>query len=233
MKVTVAYVAVTQGPRTGEFCARFVGSWQRYPPQYPCELIVCANGGPLPYDVGRLFDPLGAKMYPRPNVGADIGAYADVANNFDCDLLVCLGESVYFHREGWLARFAHAYSVYGHGMFGAFANNNVRPHLVTTAFAVYPKLIVGISSNITKEGRMNFEHGPHPFWKQVEKLGLAVRLVTFSGDYGPREWRTPRNGMWKGDQSDCLVFANHTDRYVEAREETKRMWERNSDRVGR
>lgn len=235
MRVIIAYIAVSQGPRTGEFCARFVGSWQRYPPQYPCELIVCANGGPLPYDVGRLFDPLGAKMYPRTNdPGWDISAFCDVARNFDCDMLVCFGESIFFHRAGWLERIVESWTKHGPGMYGLFSSNNTTQHLNTSGFAVDPKLLKAWPVVRTKPDRYKFEHHPtQSFWRHVQRLGKPVKLVTWDGEWGPSEWRAPANIMWKRDQSNCLVFCAHTERYAEARDETKRLWEINADRVGR
>jgi len=52
-----------------------------------------------------------------------------------------LGESVYFHREGWLKRLADAWAKFGPGMYGPFGSNLLRPHLQTTAFCTSPALL--------------------------------------------------------------------------------------------
>jgi len=55
-------------------------------------------------------------------------------------------------------------------------------------------------------------------------------LVTWSGDWNPGAWRLPKNGIWKGDQSDCLMRCNHLVRYEEADEKRKRSWQISADR---
>jgi hypothetical protein len=110
VKAVVVYVAVSQGSLTYEYCSRFAGSWLANPPGVECTLVVAANGGPLPLETALLFDPIGATFMPRVNDASfDIGAYMDAAVNIPCDMLCCLGESVYFHREGWLSRMAEAW----------------------------------------------------------------------------------------------------------------------------
>ncbi len=80
-----------------------------------------------------LFDQLGVTYLPRVNdAGWDIAAFQDVAGQTDCEMLVCLGESVYFHRPGWLKRMVEAWKVHGPGMYGFWASYLVRAHLNTT-----------------------------------------------------------------------------------------------------
>jgi hypothetical protein len=170
------------------------------------------------------------KCYLRKNdPGWDLSAYFDVARNFECDILVCLGESCFFHREGWLKRIVQEWMNGPWGMFGFYASNLVTPHLNTTAFAIDPSLLKSQPIPKTREERLAFEHGKYPFWRRVANLGRRVRLVTFDGAYHPDEWRAAPNGLWKGTQSSVLVFSNHTERYFNATPEVKRRWERHAD----
>lgn len=231
MKILLAYTTVTGGPRTREFLIRFRNSLFDHPPGVEFEIILVCNGGPLPVEEA-LWIPKNWGCYCRKNVGADIGGYIDVARNFDCEMLVCLGESVYAHRRGWLKMLANTWAEFGPGMYGVFSSNLITPHLNTTAFACDPKLLAGWPEIVkTKEQRYAFEHGErNSFWRRVAGLGRPVKLVTFSGIYGSTEWRAPANIMWKGDQSNCLLWCIHTDRYQNARAEIKRRWEGNADR---
>lgn len=231
MRIILAYVCVVNGPITHDYAARFVGSYLANPPGVVHDTIVACNGGALPCETGLLFQSLSAKFYPRKNdPGYDLSAFQDVAKLFPCDLLVCCGESVYFHRADWLRRYVEVWNKYGPGMYGTFSSNLVRPHLNTTGFCVAPKFLIGSDRCQSREDRYEFEHGEKSLWRRVYGLGFPVRMVTWDGDYEPTQWRNPNNIMWRGDQSACLMRCQHTDRWDAASEETKAAWARNADK---
>ena len=238
LKILLAYIAVTGGPKTHDYCARFVGSYLDNPPQWDHEMVVCCNGGPLPRETAMLFHFMPPRIaslirfFPRRNdPGFDITAYQDVASKFSCDILVCCGETIHFHKPGWLKRYAESWQDYGPGMYGTFSSNLVRPHLNTTGFCVAPKLLTGAARPQNKAQRYDFEHGKNAFWSQVNRMGYATRMVTFDGCYDVPQWRYPDNIMWRGDQSNCLMKCSHTQRYEEAAPETKIKWANGADRV--
>lgn len=225
VKILVVYIAVTQGPLTSDYASRFVGSYLACPPGVRHDTIVACNGGPLPRALALMFDPLGAAMMPRINdPGWDISAYQDIANQIECDLLVCLGESVYFHREGWLKRIADAWKGHGPGLYGFFSSNLVRPHLNTTAFVCDPALLRQYPKPTSRAARYDFEHGEHSFWRFVQSLGKPTCLVTFDGVWAPLVWRLPNDILWRGTQTNCLAFCSHTDHYFAADAATKKRW---------
>lgn len=234
MKACVVYLVVTSGRITSDFIARFVSSYRQFPAGIEHDLFVVCNGGPIKQEHGIMFSGLNAKFYPRKNdVGWDLSAYMDVANGIckEYDMMACLGESVYFHRAGWLARFAEVWKKEGPGMYGPFATNVVRAHLQTTAFVTSPRLLRHYPCKIaTKKDRYEFEHGPQAFWRRLAEKGYPVRLVTWDGDWLPRDWRKPNNILWRGDQSNCVMWANHCDHYRDADETRKRNWSRSADR---
>lgn len=231
----VTYCTVTGGPRTAEFAERFVSTWTQFPPQHPFRLVVIGNGGPPAWEVGALFAGLDPVFQGRENEGGDIGAYLSVARGLvhNCNecAMVCLGESVYFHRAGWLARIAEAWHRFGPGLYGFYASNLVRKHLNTTAFCTSPHLLCSWHEPVkTREQRLLFEHGPLPFWKRVEGLGRPVKLVYWSGVYDSWQWRGHPDEFWDGDQSQCLVWCGHTERFAKATQATKTRWRNNANR---
>ena len=231
MRILVAYVAVTGGPITLDYISRFVASYQLFPPGVEHQTVVICNGGPLKNEEGLCFLPMNAVLYPRLNDGWDIGGFIDVAKQFACDMLVCLGESVYFHRAGWLARMVEAWNKFGPGMFGFWSSNLVRPHMNTTGFVCDPALIAAYPFIInTRQDRYDFEHGQQPFWKRVVAQGRPVRFVTWDGEWEPAKWRQPPNILWRGDQSNLLAWCIHSDRYNEAPANTRWKWEAGADR---
>jgi hypothetical protein len=233
LKIILAYIAVTGGPKTYEYCARFVGSYLACPPLVEHELVVCCNGGPLPFETASLFAPIPkVQFFPRRNdPGYDITAYQDVAGHFRCDMEVCCGETIRFHRTGWLKRYVEAWKQHGPGMYGTFSSNLIRPHLNTTGFCVAPTFLKGSPRPQNKEQRYEWEHGRNAFWTKVSALGGATRLVTFDGCYDVPQWRYPKDILWRGTQENCLMFCSHTDRYAGASTETKLKWSKGADRV--
>lgn len=231
MKICVLYTVVSQGPISDQYASRFVATWHEFPPGVECDLLIVCNGGPLPLALCLIFAPLNAQMFPRVNdAGLDLTGYMDAVRGpcKDYDMLVCLGESVYFHRAGWLKRLVDAWEKLGPGLYGPFSSNLVRPHLQTTAFCTSPLILRRCPLNV--RDRYAWEHGEHSFWRWVSRRGMPVRMVTWDGEWEPMSWRMPRNILWRGDQSNCLMWCNHTEKYVSANAQTKASWSRNADR---
>lgn len=234
MRILLAYIAVTNGRLTLDFASRFIGTYSLSPPGIEHSTVVVCNGGPLPFHIGILFDSLKPKFFCRPNDGGwDISGFQDVANQFPCDMLVCLGESIYFHRPGWLRRMADAWEKHGPGMYGFFSSNLVRPHLNTTGFVVEPTLLPLYPRPHNQRERYDFEHGSHSFWRVVQGMGKPTKLVTWDGEWGPLNWREPNNILWKGNQTNLMAFCTHTDRFNAASNTVKAQWTRWADAPSR
>lgn len=232
MKIAVCYIAVTNGPLTEDYSARFVTTFHEYPPGIDCDVLVICNGGPLPTTTTILFSDMNARMFPRSNEGWDIGGYIEAASKAvtNYDMMLCCGESVYFHRPGWLKRLVQAWEKYGPGMYGSLSSNLVRGHLNTTGFCCPPKELLRYPKAVsTREDRYEFEHGKESLWRRMAFRGLPVRLVTWDGDWEPRGWRCPNNILWRGNQTNCLIWCQHTDRYEKANVTTKMKWARGAD----
>lgn len=232
MKIVIAYVAVSGGPITDDYIARFVTTWREFPPGVEHDTLVISNGGPVSTGASLMLSQMSAKMLMRSNEGWDIGGYMEAARGpcADYDMMLCLGESVYFHREGWLRRLVEAWQRTGEGMYGPFSSNAVRAHLNTTAFFTSPSLLKSYPGRIqTRQDRYEFEHGPRALWRRLVELGLPVRLVTWDGAWEPFRWRMPRNILWRGDQSNCLMFCNHSDGYGHGTTKVKAYWARYAD----
>lgn len=235
MKCLILYIAVANGERTSHYCTRFVATWHEFPPLSDCDLLVACNGGPLPTELRIMFASLNAKFWPRANDGGkDISTYIEAAKTVakDYDMILCLGESVHFFREGWLKRLVEARARWGEGMYGIYGSHVVRAHFQTTAFFVTPRLLAEYPLPVTdKQSRYAFEHGERSLWRRLHARGQAVKLATWDGCYDPKFWRTPANVLWKGDQSNCLMHCNHTERFANANETRKRSWQMSADRM--
>lgn len=234
MKIALCYICVTNGRITADYAARFVTSYREYGPGAEHDTFIICNGGPLRLEESVIFSGMNVHMYPRINdPGWDVTAYIDAAKGpcRDYDAMFCCGESVYFHTAGWLKRLQEAWQRYGPGFYGPFSSNAVRAHLNTTAFFCAPLLLRQYPVRINgRKERMEFEHGERSIWRRVSRRGMPVKLVTWDGEWSPEMWRMPKNILWRGDQSNCLVWCNHVDGFANAEASTKERWAKISDR---
>jgi hypothetical protein len=229
-KVIVAYICVTNGSLIDTYLPRFCDTYRKFDPGFPSELVLVCNGGRLSEHRRARASGFPHEFYERGNdPGWDISAYQEMARTHSCDFLVCLGESVYFHRDGWLGRLVDSRLKNGPGMYGCFSSHHVRAHLNTTAFACEPYMLTAYPPVTNHRERYEFEHGNGCFWKRAAASGLRTILVAGDGDYGQGDWRNGPNILQRGDQSNCLVWANHTDRWRDANEETRRRHSAMSD----
>jgi hypothetical protein len=231
MTICIVYIAVSAGPITDQYASRFVSTFHEYPPGIEdVDILICCNGGPLSTSLSLIFAPLSARMFPRENDGGlDVSAYIAAARGpcANYEAILFLGESNYFHRAGWLKRLVEAWTRHGPGMYGPYASNAVRGHLNTTAFFTSP-LFLRQYSRLVKDrpSRMEFEHGENALWRRVASQGRPVRMVTWDGEWEPRAWRMPKNIIWRGDQSNCLMWCNHNDGYANLDPARKQNWAR-------
>jgi hypothetical protein len=228
--VLIAYIAVKDSPLLVSHCSHFVDSYRCHPPGFDHHLLIVCNGGHLSEKNKAIFAAVPHEFLVRTNdAGWDISAYIDVARRFDSDLQVCLGESVYFHRKGWLARLVECYKAHGRGMYGFFSSYLVRPHLNTTAFAVSPQYLREYPVPSDRATRYEFEHGARALWRRIAEKNGATRLTTWDGCYSPEEWRKAPNILWRGTQDNLLMRCNHTDRWEAASEPVRRAWTHGAD----
>lgn len=232
--VIVVYIAVQTNPLFVHYANQFVSTYRQFEGGAKHHLIVCCNGTPLNFRMRSIFDGIDCEFVNRPHdEGWDISAYQDISKQTESDLMVCFGESVRFHRYGWLRRLVESAIEYGEGMYGCLSSHAIRAHLNTTAFAVSPRFLRNYELVRNKADRYNFEHGPNSLWRQIRASGKQARLVTWDGCWAPGEWRTPDNILWRGTQENCLVFCNHTDRWSGKDEVTRQRWAGRADDIFR
>lgn len=216
-KITVGYIYVSGGKDSDRLARRFIETYNSFPAGIKHSLIVICNGMMLPPEpVKSMFEKLGAEFYWRSNDGFDIGGYVSLSKAIDDDLLVCLGESVFFHRENWLKKIADSYEQYGPGMYGMFSSDFKRRHLPTMGFAISPGLLRDNREKLSDKERHDFENGENAMCIQLERQKQAVKLVTWTGAWDKPKWRALSDIMWRGDQSECLVFCKYTEMYLKA-----------------
>ena len=221
------------GPISDQYASRFTATFHEYPPGHDADLMVICQGGPVSTELAMIFAPLNPLCYPRSNdPGWDVSAFQDASRGpcADYDAVLWLGESNYFHKAGWLKRLVEAWKKHGEGMYGPFSSNLVRAHLNTTAFMCSPAILRRYPYRaVDRAGRYEFEHGSNGLWRRAERAGFPVMMVTWDGEWSPRMWRVPDNILWRGDQSNCLMWCSHTDNWHHQPEPEKSKWSNLAD----
>lgn len=218
-KITLVYICPVEscGAVYFDYARRFVSSYHKFPPEMEHEIIVVSNGGKPSGQTQILFSSISnAKLVENDNVGLDIGAFQKFAGLVDCDLMVCLGASVYFHRKGWLKRMVEVWREKGRGVYGTSCNYETSPHIRPFFVMLDPKLLLAYPYKIkNRKDCLAFESGG---WKRKmnftawsENRGFPNWMVTWDGIYGIKEWDNPDNVFRKGNQLSMLALDHHAD----------------------
>lgn len=194
MKIVLCYIFPQINLNVYEPAAkRFCNTYMDFAPgQTDHDIVVVLNGGvgPGPYH-HKIFNPLPVNFIEHSNYGKDIGAFQMAAEKLSCDLLVCFGSHIYFHRPGWLDRMVRAFEDNGPTVFGAWGFHQPKPHLRTTGFWLPPDLLKAYPYQISDQTRYTFEHGTDSITLWTQRLGFEPLLVTWSGEYQMKDWHFP------------------------------------------
>lgn len=194
MNVAVVYCYPTvQQTRYYGMARRFVETWLAHPPgEHPVEAYVVCNGRGALKTETDLFAPLNPHHLQHSNIGWDIGAYQMAAERVPCDLLICFGTMVHFHRAGWIDRIVEEYMLNGPGLYGYAAYLAPNWHVRTTAFWLPPALLSSYPYVIgsARNSRYEFEHGNYSITRHVLRAGFPCVMVTWDGSFDFSDWES-------------------------------------------
>lgn len=210
------------------FCQRFKRTYLNCQPTVEHELVICNCG--IKQGANDFFYGIAQREIYYTGPGWDIGAYQHAARVLDTELLVCLAAPVYFWTKGWLERIVAAAKAHGPGLYGAMASNQNHPHLRTGAIAATPKILRDYPK--TAASHMDccqIESCPGNLTDWAARKNYAVLMVAATGEFGPKQWRTPENIFRRGTQENCLIWDRHCDIYMAADWPTRQYLERQAN----
>jgi hypothetical protein len=181
---------MVKADKYGPAARLFADTYMAQPPgQVDHEVVVVLNGGNGigPYQ-RKSFDPLPVTFIEHNNWGRDIGAFQMAADTIPCDLLVCFGSHVHFHKAGWLDRMVRAFEDNGPTVYGAWGFHQPAPHLRTTAFWLPPDLLRSYPVQVSDRYRYGFEHGSNSLTLWSQKMGFEPLMVTWGEVLAMKEW---------------------------------------------
>lgn len=192
MKIAIIYVHPAMSLSVYRPAARrFVDTYMEFPPgEADHRIYVIVNGERVRPDHRKLFEPLPCEFIQGSNVGKDCGAHIWAAENIPCDLMVCFGAHVHFHRAGWMDRIVNVFLEQGPALYGPWGVPFLGgDHIRTTAYWAPPELISSFPHAVgTDEHRYSYERGPNSLTQHVLKSGFPCIMVTWDGYYGHDAW---------------------------------------------
>lgn len=215
----IALVHLVRRGNPPGWLARFLASLRRFPPGHRYRLVLILKGFEGDDEPVRIQAPE-ADFIAIDDSGFDIGAYRQAAGMLDAESCLFLNSHSAAEAPNWLARLAKAHALDGTGAAGAsgswerhsddapFAN----PHLRTNGFLIARTLFLSLAFGplATKRDGNLFEGGPNSMTRQIESMGLAVRVAGRDGRvFGPEDW--PKSGTFRsGNQQNLLLSDNRT-----------------------
>lgn len=210
MKVAVVYVYPMINVRMFYPSAkRFADTYRYSHKSIPHDLHVMVNGGnPRSIDMGP-FMGITYQTHEYNNIGWDIGSFQWAAENIPCDLMICLGTHIHFHKPMWLERMVDAFIENGPALYGCWAYLSPNWHVRTTCFWCPPQLINAYPNQVgsARASRYDFEHGSNSFTRFVLSAGMDCLMVTWSGVFPFSDWQNNAPGP-----EESLVLDQHVHR---------------------
>lgn len=191
MRVAVVYVFPMINVATYKPMAKhFIDTYRRNPPgKVKHEVHVVVNGESLMEDWAKeIFVGTNFQLMSHNNHAKDIGAYMAAADRLDCDLMVCLGTPVHFHKPGWLDRICDTYLEHGPALYGPWGFQTPLPHLRTTVFWIPPELLLAYPYPVDNRSRYSFEHSPTSITLWSQKMGYEPKMVTWKEVRAMKDW---------------------------------------------
>lgn len=210
MKIAVCYVyPLIEANRYFVLANRFADTYRYVPSGYEHELHVLKNGGNPNHAGMSAFSGVSHIPHNYDNTGWDVGAFQKAAVEIPCDLLVCLGAPVHFHKPNWLAFMAEAYIQNGPALYGCWAYLSPNWHVRTTCFWCPPELLNAYPIDVgsSRRSRYDFEHGNNSLTRFALKAGLECLMVTRNGIFPFSQWQDHAPGV-----EESLVLDQHIHR---------------------
>jgi len=243
MKITLIYLHVAKSgyPEAPppEYYWRYSERWARTYQQHPAGIehevrIVCC-GGPPTDAIVELYAGIPHTWESYLGAGSDIGACQYAMKHVDADFVVCMSTPVYLWKPGWLKRMADVREYFGDGLYGPMASNQNTPHIRTSCWGVDPKTfekyphVIDTREKACWAESFDYKDERWQISNWYESIPKPVIMMTWNGVHNRSDWRKPANIFRRGDQSACLVWDQHVDKYFAAHYHERLAFEKLAD----
>lgn len=211
-EIGVVYIARGKDPNWRQRFTRFVESWERHPPGIYCHLYVIYKEFESIDDltwsitlfkrlqVSHIFDYIAHNSWGG-------GCFQEACRHVREPLLCTLVSTTEIMQRDWLHRLYAAYSLPHTGLVGCTGSHVGNPHIRDTAILInkewYRKIIRRFDFTTSKDGYLDFEHGPENLTLTVLGSGCDVWVVESDKILAPHQW--PRPTTYQGNLHNVLV----------------------------
>jgi hypothetical protein len=210
-EIGVVYIARGLDPNWRRRFTRFVDSWGFHPPGIECQVYIIykefTSGEDLQWAVQQ-FEPLNVinifNYMDFNSFGG--GCFLEACNHVNEPLLCTLVSTSEVMHKDWLARLYFFYRAKAAGLVGCTGSKEGNLHVRDTAILVelwrYYNIIKQFDFKTSKEGYLEFEHGPNNLTIQIMRANEPVFVVEKERVIEPSQWG---HTTYRGNMHNVLV----------------------------
>lgn len=213
--IGVIYICRYPDPNFHQRLARFVRSWVEHPPGIECQVYVIYKEFPKT-EAGFIekstasaqlspLSPLEIHTYNDHNSFGG-GCFQEACNFVDEPLICTLVSTTEIMHDNWLRDLKVVYDLRGAGLVGCTGSKEGNLHIRDTAIIIDKEFYLGVSKQFdfttSKDGYLDFEHGPNNLTIQVMRAGKPVFVVEKERIIEPKDWP---HTTYRGHMHNVLV----------------------------
>jgi hypothetical protein len=209
--IGVVYICRYPDPNFEARLTRFVRSWQEHPPGTAHKLYVIYKEFPgsetLEWAVNTVqpLEPIHILSYNDFNSYGG-GCFQEACGHLLEPLLCTLVSTTEIMHTNWLRSLWYAYDEHKAGLVGCTGSKEGNLHIRDTAIIIDRDFYVGVSKQFdfttSKDGYLDFEHGPNNLTIQVMRAKMPVFVVEKDRIIEPKDWG---HTTYRGNMSNVLV----------------------------
>ncbi len=210
-EIGVVYIARGKDPNWQKRFVRFIGSYLNHPAGIDHQLYVIYKEFDDSTDLHwafSLFDPLQPIHILNYNDHNSYGGgcFQEACKHVNEPLLCTLVSTTEIMSTSWLLALYGVYKSKDAGLVGVTGSHEANIHIRDTAIIIDREFYVGVSKQFdfttSKDGYLDFEHGPNNLTIQVMRDGKPVYVVEKYRILEPKDWG---HTTYRGNLENVLV----------------------------
>lgn len=212
--IGVVYIARGKDPNWRRRFERFVDSWLAHPPGVACHLYITYKEFESIVDLNWAIDQF-QRLHPVTHIFDFIGhnswgggCFQEAIIRYVGEPLVCtLVSTTEIMHDEWLASLWAAYRIPNTTLVGCTGSRVGNIHIRDTAILIRRNVYLDVSRQfdftVSKDGYLDFEHGPNNLTIQAMNWGERVWVVERYRILAPEAWGSPTT--YQGNLENVLV----------------------------
>ena len=210
-EIGVVYICRYPDPNFEQRLTRFVRSWVEHPPGIGCQFYVIykefPGSEPLHWAQGQFIElnPIHILQHNDNNAYGG-GCFQEACQYINEPLLCTLVSTTEVMHDNWLEKLFHVYWRKDAGLVGCTGSKEGQIHIRDTAIIIervrYEGIVKQFDFTTSKDGYLDFEHGPNNLTIQVMRANKPVFVVEKDRIIEPKDWD---HTTYRGNMHNVLV----------------------------